>query len=147
MGYYTEFRCRVTLTEETPEHIIDILDSVINDYEGFYADLTGKPMEMMRNVSDTPRLPIDNKFGDCQRWDMLFHSNNFEPEKFFGSRFNKETRELDIYTEFKDYDDEIRLFCKWIRDWIDEDKDVEIWSRGEDYCHDERDNFKYGEWS
>jgi len=134
MGYYTEFRCKVTLVRDTPEEIIETLDRAINDFDCFFAELMNvreDPTTTFSN-SDGPRLPINHPFGKCSKWYMLFHSNNFEPQKFFGSRFNRRKKTLDIYTEFKSCDNEVLNFCKWITPYINLDKEVEIWSQGED---------------
>jgi hypothetical protein len=141
MGYYTEFMCKVTLKRDTPKEMLDVLDRIINDFNNYFDELAGIKCGGFMSVNDTPKLPINHSFGECLRWHMLFHSNNFDPENIKGSSFNKRSRKLSIHSEFKNYDDEIRLFCKWIRDFIDLDKDVELWSKGEDA--DDKENLRH----
>lgn len=132
MGYYTEFRFRAKLNENTPKEIVAVLDQAINNYSNYWEELAGHEMPSIMSVRDRPDLPIDHPFGKCERWFMLFHSNNFDPETIKGSTFDKKTLELSVHSEFKDYDNETDNFVDWLKPFIDLTHFTEVWSKGED---------------
>lgn len=131
MGYYTEFRFRAKLKDNTPPEIIYTLDQIINNYSDYWETLSGHEMPVMMAVRDRPDLPIEHPFGKCTRWFMLFHSNNCDPENIKGSTFDIKSLELSIHSEFKNYEDEIEMFIDWLTPFVDLTSLVEVWSKGE----------------
>lgn len=132
MGMYTEVIIKVKLIEDTPEWLVIILDKCINHTEELYKEL-GSDWGKISTVSQTPNLPIEHEFGQCSRWSLFFHSNNFDPITIEGSSFDKETKILSIHTEFKNYSQEIEKFLDMIEPYIDKLEDCRTSWEGQEW--------------
>lgn len=114
MGTYTEFKCKFRLKKDTPEEIISFLQKTIVERDIGIGD------KVLIIHGDVPRPTLNHEFFDCGNWYMLFHSNNFSPEEFPGSKFYEGNGYpiIEIHTEFKNYDSEIDKFIDWISPYI-----------------------------
>lgn len=110
MGYYTELYVSVKLKSNTPEKVINLFDRVINERD------LGVDSEIF-HAKDVFVPDIGHDFFKCSRWYMLLLANNWDDKK--SSTFIKgEYPELEIFTEFKDCDDEIEKFVDFISPYV-----------------------------
>ena len=132
MGYYTELHCKIRLRKDTPEDIISLLKKVLID-----KDLGLGEKTFFQN-QDVFKPEVKDCFFNCERWYMLLDATNWDKSKKGGSLCHDNgywTVELD--TEFKNYDDEIELFVKWISQYVVGRKKKQYigWNQGEDDPH------------
>lgn len=112
MGTYTEFKFSARLKHDTPKDIIDILNTVIVDRK------IGTDKVLFK-TEDVFKPEINHQFFKTERWYMLFLSNNFRDDlQAYQFKFVKNRLEINIHSEFKNYDNEIELFIDWIKPYI-----------------------------
>lgn len=117
MGYYTEFIAEIVLRKDTPEDVIQHLKTWIieRDYE--------LPEEtVFFSNAEVPKPTIQHPFFECERWFMLFCSNNFNsdkvPSRMHQPRGTGSCWVLEFDSEFKNYDSEIDKFVDWISPYV-----------------------------
>jgi hypothetical protein len=128
MGYYTEFKFKMKLKKDTPEEVINLLRRVIVDH-----DLGHN--ETLFTSDDVFKPSIDHEFFKCENWYMLFLSTNWTPN-LQGGKFYQEGGywKIDLHTEFKNYNNEIKHFFNWIKNYSVGRKKKQYvgWHKGED---------------
>lgn len=112
MAIYTEFKFSARLKHDTPKDILDFLNTVIVD-RNIGTD------KVLFKTEDVFNPEINHPFFKTERWYMLFLSNNFRDD-IETSQFKlvKNRWEINIHSEFKNYDNEIELFIDWIKPYI-----------------------------
>lgn len=102
MGYYTEAKINLSLKEDTPKEVISAL----------------KYLEGKEELSELP----DHEFFRCRRHQALIQKG--APYRYRGAVYETYDwgqpahYEVESYASLKDYDNEIRKFCDWIRPWV-----------------------------
>lgn len=105
MGNYTEIILGFSFKKDTPKEIINVIKYMLN------VKPDNKPKELPNHL-----------FFSTPRWDSLFMSDSaYFPcyhASFYKSEFNN-SLVLDVRSNLKDYDDEIGLFCDWIKPYVE----------------------------
>lgn len=105
MGMYTELVLGFQLKPDTPEPIIKILKFMVGDIED-------------RNEIET----TDHPLFETGRWDIMFQCNSFFFPGYFGGDLKYDYGwYLSVYSNFKNYDDEIAKFLDFIQPWVETD--------------------------
>lgn len=94
MGYYTEFKFKAKLAQNTPSDVIYILCKGL----------------IHKTLCKESALGQSDQFFKCQRWLMIFSGGRMYK--------NKKYWEIELQTELKNYDDEIGKFIKWISPFV-----------------------------
>lgn len=109
MEIYTEFAFGMTLKEDTPNSVIDILRYMVND-----------------SLNEPAKLP-DHPLFQTKRWTTMLRSDSGcfpgVPHKdLHKHRVGYDTRyHLTIRSRFKNYDYEIKLFLDWISNYVEDE--------------------------
>lgn len=107
MGYYTQLKLSIKLSEQAPLEIIKKLCDGSMWRELSKAKF-GKTVGMF-NVQEEPELPILHEFGKSKRWSQIFHN----------AKFNEETRKLKIDCDIKAYDNIYEHLTNWLEPFIE----------------------------
>lgn len=107
MGMYTEFFFRADLLDDTPEEVVNLLHAMTNgaEYDG--------------------ELP-DHKLFTTQRWEYMLNCSSAyfpQPTQSLVSVDKILGISVAIHTNFKNYGNEIELFCDWIDPYVNGFKD------------------------
>ncbi len=113
MGSYTRFQFKAKLLPSTPL----IIDEVINRFDRIADFLEYEVIMSQNNKANLVSKTNTHPFWNTSRWDMLFHSSNWD-SSIKPSTFNVKDRILFIDSEFKDYDNEIEKFIDYITPYI-----------------------------
>lgn len=117
MGYYTELKLAVVLSEKAPLDIIKKLCDGTMKTELFTAKFGEVPGIYV--VGEVPELPIEHDFGKSKRWCQIFNR----------ATFDETTRELRINCDIKAYDSIYDHLVDWLKPFIEIGS---IKSKGED---------------
>jgi len=111
MGYYTKLKCDVTLNNDTPEEILDILEKLSSGdmWNELAQDKFGKSVGGF-SVEEQPELPIDHIFGKSHRWSQIFNTAT--------TVFNRVDKTLKINCEIKAYDEIYDHLVDWFTPYI-----------------------------
>ena len=112
MGHYTQFKFKAKL-KEVPSQ----LDELLNDTDNYLGKLWGHERPTIYSVTSHPEFPIDHEFGKCTRWFALLDNATLKHSN------------LEVDSEFKNYNDEIEMFREWIEPYCDQiikDRDTYI---------------------
>lgn len=112
MGYYTEFKFKAKLRNDTPDEVISLLKRVLIDGDLGIGD------KVVFFHEDVFKPDIDHEFFKCTRWEALFLSKNWDEEMQGGKMYFNKCWVIDIHTEFKNYDNEIDKFIDWISPFV-----------------------------
>jgi hypothetical protein len=120
--------CKIRLRKDVPEDVVGFLKKTLVDGDiGIYKEIF--------NNKDVPPPGLDHPFFKCQRWFMLFLSKNWD-DNLGGGKFFKDGDYwvIDLDTEFKNYDNEIKKFIDWVSPFVVGRKKKQYvgWYRGED---------------
>ena len=98
MGMYTQLFLSVTLEDDTPADVLDVIQEL--------------------SYGNTVENPPEHPFFSCGRYHMLFCGDS----AYFGGssicRFNRDNLELTIVSSLKNYDSEIEKFINWIIPYV-----------------------------
>jgi hypothetical protein len=113
VGHYTELVFKAKLKKDTPENILQLLNRVIVEKDFGIGD------KVLFHSEDVFKPQLSHSFFKCDRWYMLFVSTNWD-ETLQGGLFYKkgEYWNIDLHTEFKNYDNEISHFIDWITPFV-----------------------------
>lgn len=107
MGMYTEFHYNAELSSNTPESVVKILEFMLGNTE--------QPV----GLPEHPLFKTD-------RWQHMLISDSyyFDADTHSTLRYddNAESYYLCIRCNLKNYCDEIRKFCDWIRPYINKEQ-------------------------
>ena len=117
MGFYTQLKLSVTLSEQAPLEVIKKLCDGTMEQELFTLKFGKLPN--FHTIAETPELPISHEFGKSTRWDQIFHN----------ATFNEENRKLKIDCDIKAYDNIYEHLIDWLKPFIEMGH---IKSKGED---------------
>lgn len=118
MGDYTRFEFDAKLVDDTPQEVVDTLKYMMDG--GVTSD-----------EDPGPELPTHALF-KAERWGMVLRgASSYRPETqttYVRSVFEIDDNgyRLKVLSSFKNYDNEIRLFCDWIAPYLDEDDGTEV---------------------
>jgi len=109
MGNYTRVHIKFKLRSDTPFDVIRFLkDSLVKDEND------------ERPIYNESYVPIDAPFTKCERWQSFFHGKNFD-ESIPESRIWQShvgIWNIEINSEFKNYDSELEKFIEFIAPYI-----------------------------
>lgn len=114
MGNYTEFHFNARLKENTPDQVLDVLKYMIDD-EGEKSELPDHPF--FKTHGWELMLQLDTVYFPVEACSVVY------------------ARGLSIRCAFKNYDNEIELFCNWIAPYLDADDEDFL-----GFCRFENDN-------
>lgn len=115
MGMYTEAIIGCRLREDTPEKVIEVLDTIVNDNKDHDRLGDGYKNEFEEVGVDHDKFKRFDKVLRCESYYFGVYESHaiFKKDKFSDSYF------LDSRSSCKNYHGEIEEFLKWLRPYID----------------------------
>lgn len=116
MGMETTVELDFTLSQNTPQGVLDILRCIVNH-------------------TNHPNALPDDPFFLCERWDLIGswgkHKSKLTQRTVKLTNNSYTVYDLELYGDFKNYDNEISKFLDWICPYID---NSQIWLGWSMHC-------------